>query len=717
MQSVSHLRPRRHPRPVRGVRPSTAGPGRRESTAPGLALARWAVAWLIAFATVLVGSEARAEDYGIVTLDLSITEGDVPTHLCVVTEAKSSRTRKLLWDVLEAEPDVIGGDGGQAGVSWRVQPSVWGGDSASAEEQRCTSEPVGDCRPRVELPAGLSRDSQLYVACTADSLTEGVSAREPRPLFIFLEHLEGSPPQVESVRLAGGIATIGVVKANFDRVIVTARSLGGHYLPHTRSQRASLENAFAETGGGPLTKSVRLELTPRCQVVEVQLPRTRVGPQDRNRLSVWVHGFPLDVDKCVYNLVGTEVIQVRVPPSPMGVGSVEVELAGTGEGQTAARVGGGVEGKWPRAPFALQFNQVTFSWRRPDCIYPKDRCPTATLETGTVCASTVTETGCDYRCPEVVSDEGAIGLELPLAVTFEKSGPRQRWTDKLAINGQELTSYVPADQIYLEANINEWKTNIPDNRITDIEIFGEDGQARTYGVTSVDSLLLKVPGASCESLRFRPVGDRNYDEVVATVDDGKLDFGNPHRSARRIGFNLLLAFGGGPAWSAAADPPPLYFTGLGMVGVHARSRRPGWQRIAFEFRAGGTLGHWGRTQGAEDDSEAGSDQKIRRFGWARVLFEPGLVFSLHDRIAVGPGFAVGFSLPFQQEQEVTQESIKFIWSPSLDLRFRLRRWLRLVLQFRGIFGEVAFRTVGSDPIPEGETARSLVTLMGLQASF
>src|SRR5690606_2884786 len=130
---------------------------------------------------------------------------------------------------------------------------------------------------------------------------------------------------------AGGIATIGVVKANFDRVIVTARSLGGHYLPHTRSQRASLENAFSETGGGPLTKSVRLELTPRCQVVEVQLPRTRVGPQDRNRLSVWVHGFPLDVDKCVYNLVGTEVIQVRVPPSPMGVGSVEVELAGAGE--------------------------------------------------------------------------------------------------------------------------------------------------------------------------------------------------------------------------------------------------------------------------------------------------------------------------------------------------------------------------------------------------
>jgi len=691
----------------------------------------------LAFLVLLLGvlgmapiAAAQDRGYGVVTLDLRLDDGDVPSHLCVVSEAPSPRTRERLWDLLETDSDDAPGSG-----SWRVKPRMWGGDEASALTQQCTAEPLGDCRPRVELPRGLSRHSDLYVACTADSLTEGGGVTEPRPLFILLEYLEGSPPQIESVRLTGGVATIGVYGASFDRVVVTARSLGGAYLPHRRSERGKIDPGEDATPG---SKTIQLRLAARCQTVEIRLPRLRLTPHDRARMRVHVHGLALDTERCVSNLVGSEVIQIRMPPAPLGLGTIDVELAETAE-QPAARFGGTFEGSWPKTPFRLAFNQVTFSWRRPDCIYPEDRCPAATLETGTLCAATVTETGCNYRCPGAARDENAIDLELPLDVTFEKTDPKQRWADTIAQNGQELTSYVPSDQIYLEANLNNWRTEIPDNRIGRVEIYGEDGEARQYGVTRIDRRVLKVPGASCESVQFKPIGDRAYDDVVALVDDGKLVFGDPHRSARRINFNVTLALGGGPAWSGPIDTPPIYFSGLGMFAVQYRSRQPGWRRLGVEFRVGGTLGQWATTltettddasndplrtpenedsTSSDDDDDDGTSERLRRFGWARILFEPGLVVSAHARLAIGAGLGVGFSLPFRNDRDLTNKSFTFIWSPSIDFRFRLRNWVRLIIQFRGVFGEEAFtRNTSETDQNRTDRARSLLTLFGLQASF
>jgi len=699
---------------------------------------RTLAAWILCAVVCWIASIPRlaaAQDrgYGVVTLDLRPDGGEVPTHLCVVSEAAGPRTRDKLWALLEPR----GAESSQVGTpldgSWRVKPSVWGGDEASSLGQKCSDEPLGDCRPSVELPRGLTRHSDLYVACTADSLTEGGVVAEPRPLFILLEYLEGSPPQIESVRLTGGVATIGVYGASFDRVIVTARSLGGHYLPQRRSERGKVDSNEVDAPG---SKTIQLRLAERCRDVEVRLPRVNIKPHDRGRLTVHAHGMRLDVDRCVSNLVGSDVIQLRIPPAPFGVGSIDVQLAATAE-QPAARFGGSFEGDWPKTPFRLAFNQVAFSWQRPSCIYPKDRCPTATLETGTRCDATVSASGCDYRCPGHVSDDNAIDLELPLEVIFEKDDPKQRWHDKIAQNGQELTSYVSTEQIYLEAHINAWRTDIPDNRISRVEIYGEDGEARPYGVTRIDRLVLKVPGASCEALRFKPVGDRNYDEVVALVDDGRIELGDPHRSARRISFNVTLAIGGGPAWSGNIETPPIYFSGLGMFAVQYRPRRPGWQRLGFELRVGGTLGQWATTLTEETDPgdetdavspratspEEGAEEpettsSVRRFGWARVLFEPGIIVSAHERVALGAGLGLGFSLPFRQDSDLTNESFQFIWSPNVDLRFRLRRWIRLLIQFRGVFGEKAFTRDESDP-DEGRTdrARSLITLFGLLASF
>lgn len=703
----------------------------RSPSAPAtsFALAVLALVMMLVFPAV-----AAAERYGVVTLDLRPEAGDVPTHLCVVSEAQSPRTRKTLAELLAPEPDAPAADAISGRSTWLVEPALWGGDPESAKSQRCADDPVGDCRPRVELPEGLGRAGDLFVACTSDSLSAAAATADPRPLFILLEHLEGSPPAIDSVRLTGGIATIGV-RADLDQVVVTARSLGGYYVPHPRSERASEETV--SDPGEPARKLVSLVLTPRCHVIEVTLPRTRLEPDDRGRLAVRVHGVDLDVKRCVGKLTGTGTVQVRLPQAPLGVGTLDIDLAATDSGKAAARFGARWEGRWPRAPFALQFNQVSFSWRRPECIYSEATCPAVTLETGTACASTVTEQGCDYRCPGTV-DDSALDLELPLAVTFEKQKPNQRWTDTLAVNGQTLTSYVPADQIYLDANVNSWQTEIPGSRITDVEIFGEDAEVHRYGVTHVPNLQLKVPGASCEPIRFRPRGDRAYDEALATVRSGSIEMGDPQRTARRTAFKLYMAAGGGPARSdtfGPTDVPPVYFSALGQLALQYRARKPGWSRVGWELRVGGTLGRWGSRlveRGTTTDADQPSDttttqtdEQLRAFGWARVIFEPGVVVAATSRIEVGSGFGVGFSFPIRQDEDLTGDRINFIWTPSLDARYKVRRWAALMLQFRGVFGERAFTVPGGttvatdqDPLePKEAKARSLLVLFGTALSF
>jgi hypothetical protein len=171
-----------------------------------------------------------------------------------------------------------------------------------------------------------------------------------------------------------------------------------------------------------------------------------------------------------------------------------------------------------------------------------------------------------------------------------------------------------------------------------------------------------------------------------------------------------------------------------MAMVELRSRKPGWQRVGWEIRAGGTLGTWGKIDEDDDDAD-------ERIGWARILpFEPGALISLHERFGLGVGLGLGFSLPFRDDQELTGDRLNFIWSPNIDFRVRIARRWRAVMQFRGMFGEKAFivttaSQAAADEAPtvllsshtgnasrmeddrRNETARSLLFLFGVQASF
>lgn len=685
----------------------------------------WAI-WLVA-----PGAARANDEFGLVTLELRAEEGGgTPTHLCVVARTKGPRTQLTLPEVLAPRSDEAGSNG-----TWLVDPKMWGGEADAVDRYRCTEGAAGDCRPRVELPAGLD-PSELHVACTADELLKTERRGEVRPLFVLLEHLEGSPPSIESIRLDGGVATVGVA-ADLSQVVVTARSLGGYYQPDRASALAESERGES---GSPQRKHATLDLQSRCRLVEVTLPGTRLTKRDRERLSVSVHGVDFDVERCVVGeLEDTTVVQIRVPPAPLGVGSIEVELAATEAGKAAAKYGAGYHRAWPVTPFPLTFKQVTFSWRRPKCIYPENSCPTAVLETGTTCDATVTEEGCAYVCPGQAGED-ALDLELPLSVEFEKENPTQKWSDKLAQNGQLLTSYVQSDDTYVAADISRWQTEQPANRITGIEVFTEDGGTVQRGVAGVKRLQLKVPGASCEPIHFRPVGDRSYRDDIATIADGEIEFGNPERMARLLSVSMMVAVGGGPAWSTALlddpdgnrDGPPIFFNGLGMFALQYRPRAPGWSRIGFEGRVGLTLGRWGSEEATPtaqdpDDTSNIEEEAVtgeqRRFAQARVLFEPGVVIAAHDRFGIGAGFGMGASFPIGETDNLTRDRIRFIWSPSLDGRFYVKRWLGLVLQVRAVFGERAFGipegTMGNIEDPESRPfkARSLLALFGTVFRF
>lgn len=672
-----------------------------------LRIASLCLVWAFAVLVAPAQASAAVERYGNITLDLQPQSGQPPTHLCVVSEAQGPRTRKLLWDHLDTNPSPD-----RAGaLTWRLKPSAWGGPPEDADRGTCGESPVTDCRPRVTLPAGLGKGSNLYVACSADSLmTDGGLAQDPRVLVVFMEHLGGSPPRVDSVRLTGGVATLGIL-ADLSRVVVTARSLGGHYLPHTRSYR-ELDRVSND-------KLVVLPVAPACRWIDVILPGTPLQSADRERLAVRVHGAPIEIGACVDEMPGSEVLRILVPDPPAGLGSVDVELRSSGtEDRPPARFGGQWRGRWPTSPFELRATQLSFSWRPPACIYPEDRCPAATLANGTTCRAQVQDRTCVYQCPGNFVESVAQPLELPVGVTFEDRDPHQSWTDTLARNGQELSSYVAAAEIRLRANINRWRTDIPGNRIRRVEVFGEDGQV--YGLPVTHTVAqMRVPGASCRPLNFRPVGDREYGEAVAEVRDGKLDFGRPERTARVVSYNGLLAVGGGPAWSSQSSSTPLFFSGMAQLAAQFRPRRAPASRFAPEIRLTATIGQWGLTDVSEVDAD-----RFKSFAWARVLLGPGLVFDAFSRVAFSASFDLGTSFPIRRPEELVNERLNFIYSPSLGARFRVRRRVSIVLQTRGIFGEKSFRSSADSDMPDPsedtldtESAISLLISTGVVVGF
>ncbi|MGB1014568.1 MAG: hypothetical protein ACPG4T_10580, partial [Nannocystaceae bacterium] len=565
---------------------------------------------LLATLLFMLPQQAQADrGFGVVTLDLRPEVGDVPTHLCVVSQAPGPRTRRQLKDL------VVAGDGGQ----WRLRPQAWGG---AANEQTSCEGPAGECLPQVELPATADRALTMPVACTTDALLPpDVIASEPRMLVMMLEHLEGSPPVIESLKLAGGVATVGV-EADLRRIVVTARSLGGHYLAQRRSQRAE--------GGSAENKLLVVPLQPRCQWIDLTLPYGRLRARDRSRLDAYVHGQQLSSQTCVGPMQGTKSIQLRVPRVDAGdPGSLEVVLRPGANSEEPARFGAAWVGPWPAKAVRLHATQISLVWRPPACVVADDFCPRVSLESGVSCTGSRVADACHYLCPGDADQHGVEAIEPPLTVHFEKDAPRQRWSEILTRVGQPLSSYVPGDKVVVHANIGHWERNTPGARVTEIAFLGDDGSVRKFPLRGRDTVEVPLPAATCGPIRYRLIGDRKHIEQTAEIQNGQIMLASPGASARILTFNLSLLQGG--SWAISPGAPdalrtPAYFIGQGQLAANFRPRNPKYSRFSGELRLGGAIGQWG-FYGADtlSDDPRSLDRKLP---WIRFMFEPAMVVDI-----------------------------------------------------------------------------------------
>lgn len=666
-------------------------------------LARTSLLGLFVLALLLVPRLALAGGFGVVTVDLRPQSGDVPTHLCVVSEVEGPRTRDKLAGIVDV---VSSPDGG--GSLTVLSPAAWEAEPGSAPAAVCSDDQGGGCVPQLDIPTRLGSPDELSVACTSDSLSS-TEAGDPRVLVILLEHLEGSPPPIESLKLAGGVATIGV-RARLDGVVVTARGLGGHYSAHPRSYRG-------ETSGQD-NKLIVLPITPRCRSIRLTTPGTRIRSSDRDRLRVTTEGRTLDSETCISNLRGKAGFTVDVPQAEGAGGTILVEITPRdGEQITATRFSGSYEGLWPPERFELVAEQIGFVWRPPACIYPEDSCPRAVLDGGVDCAATREDDTCSYLCPGNLDDGLPPEIQTPVTVTFEKDEPVQRWSEILQRPGQELDGYVASERIYVQADVSDWRKDIPGARITELKVFGTEGNDRVYNVSGRSRLRVLVPGATCEAVRYKLKGDRQYNEATAPVVNGELDLDEAYKTNRAITFNLSVVQGGG--WAYAPTAPnedirtPIYYTVVGQLAANWRPRKPKFARWSAELRVGGSLGQWGYY-----DAESLGDEPNRRVNrkilWVRFWVEPAVRFDATRILSFSAGLGLGSSWPIEPRELPNTDRFRIILAPSLDGRLAIRRWISIVAQARAIFLEQTSIVLTDDEgIGQPPTFFQTVSILGL----
>ncbi len=646
-------------------------------------LPTWARAWLslwVFLGVFALAAEARAgAPYGVVTIDLQPERGEVPTDVCIVSEVEGPRTRtKVHGGMLGAA------SGGSARApSYPLAASFW---THGGSELRACGEGEA-CAPSVSLPPARAA-VPLWAACTTDELLdEGAAGVERRLLVITLEHLEGSPPVIEALRLTGGIVTIGV-RARIDDVVVTARSAGGHFAPSPRSERAS--------STGPDQKLIVLPVEPRCDRIELEVAGVDLSKVEPGAVGLRVHGVDIDAGVCAASIPGTRRMSVLVPRA-LGRGELDLRLPQSGAGADSRRFFEAEwAGAWPVGVLRLDARQIDFSWRPPACVYPVDACPDAVVEGGIACSVHGDADGCHYRCPgddEAAADPNA-SVAAPLTVTFRDTRLDQRWTQILQRRGQILEGFVEADRIYLEADTRDWVLNVPGSRVTHLEVLGNDGSVRRYALSGQERLRIRAPEAGCDPLRYRFVGDRHYQERTAEVIGGEVQIEPPRKSVRPLDFVLTILQGGGPARPFGAPlevSNPIYFIAQAQIAASYRPRKPKLSRLSFELRLGGHIGQWGYFD--EQSYEADPIQVRERVLWARFLFEPAIYVDIWGPFGMGAGLGMGSSWPIRSKETDNTNRFRFILAPSVEGRVRVRSWLYLVGQVRFVLRERTFMAI------------------------
>lgn len=638
---------------------------------------------------------AGSRDYGVVTIDLRPERGDVPTHLCVVSEVAGPRARQTLDQLMRGAPN----SEGEVELNTQMWPEFEAVPS-------CASP--GVCAPRIRVPGTQVQAQDFAVACVKDDLKSNRVERDPRLLVLMLEHLEGSPPALDSLNLAGGVATIGV-QLDLRRVVVTARSLGGHYAPHDRSYHAEVSDGSR--------KMVALPISPRCAWTALLLPGAQISEGQRARLRLVAQGRSMEAERCIGPLDGSSTLRAMLPPGE-GTGQIILERRAKDDSPEpdALSFRGQWRGQWPDELLELSPLRIHFRWRGPECIYPRGQCPAASLASGQHCSVNFRDELCHYSCPG--EDQPADGerIRLPVQVTFEKKRPVQRWSDTLESPGQILASYVDPSRRFLRADLRDWQSGGPGARVRHIDLMTSDGATQRHAVDGRKVLELRVPHASCELMRYRFSGDREYRELLAPVRDGKVVLAPPYASARLARFGVSLVQGGGPSFMTGKEQtlllPPTNYLGILQLVMNLRALRPKIPRLSWDFRLGASLGQWGYFEGREGTVPRRID---RRLAWVRFLAGVAAVVDLWPRVRASLGVDFGGSWPLKFQKDFPIETRNFLVIPTLGTEIQIRRNVALDLQLRAIVGESYLR------IDTGETKPletiSVAGLYGIRLNF
>ena len=226
----------------------------------------------------------------------------------------------------------------------------------------------------------------------------------------------------------------------------------------------------------------------------------------------------------------------------------------------------------------------------------------------------------------------------------------------------------------------------------------------------------------CEAIRYRVVGERDYLESNADVQDGKVLFHPPERSAKFLSFNLTILQGGGPAilYHARREKPvpsalrsPSNYVGLIQLVGNYRPVEPRWSFLSWDLRIGGTIGQWGYYQGNVGHLPHRIDHKI---AWVRLLPGIAAVVDLWKPMSIALGVDVGSSWALRVLESKITSRFRIIVSPSIDARLAIRKWFSLVVQARVIWGEKLQRITDAGII-ESYSALSVFGVYGFRAAF
>ncbi len=459
---------------------------------------------------------------------------------------------------------------------------------------RCNSAFFPECQPSFVLKAESSQKSgaeKYKMACTPNSSHAGDRGRRrPRVLVVSVnfQNPYGRQPKIWSIRFDGSVATVSLDKSEemFPRAVVGV--VGGDYVDSHLSY-------YTDRG------QLDVPIVSRCAVHTIKLPPV-VSTHEQRSTKVYAHlSYLTNTGQSTEDICRLEhEPNDQALDSPCSCES-NIDTSGRfemvlpfkksrGEKRLFVRAYqsekdedvGAFEVRWlediPPKLMNARAKEISFEWRR-HCLFPKPyrhfssssdtfpECPIARMvDVGIHCGEGILRAGrCHYRCSSLTTEKIDRALDLPQKIRFQRGTSDDIWEIPLNSAGQVLEGYVPPSKRSVTIDLSAWNmawrvspsplhqehvrfNEIPRDRISHIEIRGTDGKQRKLKIdTSSRTPTIKMPGLQCgDFLSYKIHGDREFEERVVRVRNGRLQIDHPSESARLVGYKASL--GGGMRW-------------------------------------------------------------------------------------------------------------------------------------------------------------------------